>query len=146
MKNEKDLSWVEKLYLTQLLCDRLCYRTKALVVSTGEVINVSAVRVLNDHDKHENAVVAIVESDKGIEYRVENVRPYLRSLTTLTKGELDGLKFRTEFGCISEISEWPKLLHLDTSDYIKKGLAIEAPEDMPEYVSGMGTDSNTGLI
>ena len=139
MKKQKELAWVEKLHLTQLLCDRLCYRTKALIVTTGEVITVRGVRVLEDHDKHENAVVAIVESDKGVEYPVGVVRPYLRTFASLTKNELKGLDVRTEFGggMIEAISNWARMLHLDTSNYIKVGLAIEAPEDMEEYISGM---------
>lgn len=146
MKYKKELATLEKIYVAELLGERLCYRTKALVTTTDEIINVAGVILVNDFEKHGNAVIAHVFSDKGDVYQVGDVRPYLRSISTATKGELEGLQRRTEFGRMDDIlNEWHKLCHFDTSDYIKKGLAIEAPADMVEYQTGMG-DKENGII
>jgi hypothetical protein len=146
MKYKKELATVEKIYVAELLSERLRYRTKALITTTGEIINVAGVVLVNDFEKHEDAVIAHVFSDKGDVYQVGVVRPYLRSISTATKGELEGLQRRTEFGLMREIlNEWHKLCHFDSKDYIKKGLAIEAPANMVEYQTGMGNNEN-GLI
>lgn len=74
---------------------------------------------------------------KGISpIEIEYIKPYLRTMSSMTEEEYkelqdsywcgSGINQYTEFGCIDWLNEY----HFDYRGLIKKGLALEAPEEM----------------
>ena len=58
--------------------------------------------------------------------KVEDVKPYLRSIHNLTKEELEELEFLTDSDYVDYCNEH----HIDYRNLIPKGLALEAEEGM----------------
>ena len=95
---------------------------------------------LNPNDYHG---VAQVTSPKGIpwDYRIDCIKPYLRSYSSLTdseKEEYEELKEDLESGEIKpwkclKFLEWCYKHHLDINDLIPMGLALEALEGMYNF-------------
>lgn len=88
--------------------------------------------------------VAQVISPRGIpwDFRIDCIKPYLRSYSSLTdseKEEYEELKEDLESGEIKpwkclKFLEWCYKHHLDINDLIETGLAIEAPDGMYDIV------------
>ena len=119
----KDMTQDKDLLLKDL-CARLPY---------GVMIRIP--ELFHPHIKITEKLVTINDlwnfNDSGI--YIENVRPYLRSLSSMTKDEkreyqaffnYDGID------CPEEYIDWLNAHHFDYRGLIEKGLALEAPEDM----------------
>ena len=63
-----------------------------------------------------------------------DIRPYLRSLSSMTEEERKGYKHLVAFSGSSDgaanFIDWLNAHHFDHRHLIEKGLALEAPEDM----------------
>lgn len=119
---------IELIYMIDLIADRLAYHTKAIVVKTDKIIEIAGLRVLNDYDKHENAVCAIVTDTEGIKYPIGEIMPYLRSLNKMTPGEMERFLHYQRLGNRDEMEYFYKQVHLDNKNYIKNGYALEYDE------------------
>lgn len=112
------------------LCARLPY---------GVIIN-----VYNEYSgtmKDEKLNVFYIDSTYNIEYN--KLRPYLRSMSSMTEKEIKELKRISRTITIPGVGDWDKWLtinpifvdylnshHLDWRGLISKGLALEAPKEM----------------
>lgn len=69
-------------------------------------------------------------------YKIEDIKPYLRPMSSMTEEEKKELNNVLEFqyysddSCMCESTDWLNKHHFDYRGLIKKGLALEAPKDM----------------
>lgn len=64
------------------------------------------------------------------------IKPYLRSLSSMTNAERD--RMRKDINKTHEdITDWLDKYHFDYRGLIKKGLALEAPENMYKHFGDM---------
>lgn len=77
-----------------------------------------------------------ISTDRGINYPLRLVKPYLRQMPDIQDpllNELDDLIANKKFYEITTISQdWYNKHHFDYRGLIEKGLALEAPEGMYE--------------
>lgn len=85
-------------------------------------------------------VLTKIVSCSGSDRRVDYVKPYLRSMSSMTEEEKKELNSILEFqyysddSCMCESTDWLNAHHFDYRGLIEKGLALEAPKDMYKTV------------
>ena len=132
MKNE------EKELLIKFLCKMLPYWVKVKVeTNDGNGNEIKDDGVLNSVFIDEYGMVYICID--GAEYELNDVKPYLRTMSSMTKEEkaiysnykivVRGLGIVFEYN-LDFVTEWLLKHHFDYLGLIEKGLAIEAPEGM----------------
>ncbi len=124
----------EKQLLLKDLCGRLLYGIIASVRGSDEEFQHFHILGVKDGKVWvRNDILHVDNFDD-----VEVIKPYLRSMSSMTKDEY---KEYDEFEFISashfahgieagELTDWLNAHHFDYRGLIEKGLAIEAPEDM----------------
>lgn len=128
----------KQLLLTDL-CGRLPYGVKYVRDSWNYELDeeMSVVEVLEDIDRE-----GYINNTKV--YQVDDIKPYLRPLSSMTKNEYEEFKKldkRSMYRCTVldnidlwfdkwEIIEWFNTHHFDYRGLIEKGLALEASNDM----------------
>ena len=144
----------EKELLIRDLCGRLPYGIKVCArFNTGNPYTANVTAISADRD-----YIQIRQNDLHpyTSSSVEDIRPYLRPMSSMTKEEFLGLTLITELqhnqlelvdwwnGCktlefyLSEIPhyrvikvfDWLNIYHFDYRGLIEKGLALKAPEGM----------------
>ena len=85
-------------------------------------------------DLYTNTVNLDIPKDDDAKVYIDNVKPYLRPMSSMTEEEeseylkiVDGF---LNFENAPRVVDWLNTHHFDYRDLIEKGLAIEAPEDM----------------
>ena len=151
--NTKMMKQEDKELLLKDLCARLPYGVKVENTSFSEPqIHTLFGRVSDD----EFLMLETYKSVGGEDYRrvtddvhytgyLENIKPYLRPMSSMTEGEI--LEFIRIGDSILRIGEkksicilslkqmdWLNAHHFDYRGLIEKGLALEAPEDMYKTV------------
>ncbi len=75
-----------------------------------------------------------ISTDRGINYPLRLVKPYLRKMSSMTEEEKNEYFDRTMTIDIvqtsKEVIDWLNAHHFDYRGLIEKGLALEAPEGM----------------
>ena len=113
----------EKSLLLKDLCSRLPYGVKLKHIPSGEdtVLEMIGCGVI-DGDIHD---------------LVENFRPYLRPISSMTEEEKKELgriscegNIEHKYGIFYRSQDYLNLIHVDYRGLIDKGLALEAPEEM----------------
>lgn len=61
---------------------------------------------------------------------IEGIKPYLRSMSSMTEGEKDTYDTLTMCNAPWVVNDWLNAHHFDYRGLIEKGLALEAPEGM----------------
>ena len=130
-----------KMLLLKDLCARLPYGVKFLRESWNYEWDqeTSVIEVLEDIDKD-----GYINNTKV--YTIEDIKPYLRSLSSMTEEEKHKLlKFGAitclkngevidvscvGFGRHADVQDYLNTCHFDYRGLIKKGIAIEAPKGM----------------
>lgn len=141
----------DKELLKKVICSMLPYGVKGKVETTdGNGKDIKDDGVLNNVFINEYGKVYICI--EGMEYELDDFKPYLRTMSSMTVVERkdlrrltdaisiynDGLEFESHDGyndyigyCFcSEIVDWLNAHHFDYSGLIPMGLALEAPEGM----------------
>ena len=125
----------EKNLLLKDICARLPYKIKLgfensdlILVPTDFNIYTMQLSTNQIYPKVDRAVIGHI-------YNVWNYRPYLRSMSSMTKEEaceLYTIRKSTQMTYSIEPKEldWLNAHHFDYRGLIKKGLALEAPEGM----------------
>lgn len=116
----------EKELLLKDLCARLCYGVK-FGIGLGKLGKYDLVEINTKKGK--------VLFGHGLYTDLETCRPYLRPMSSMTEEEKEDYNSKFEGRDFSwEIyygsTDWLNAHHFDYRDLIKKGLALEAPEDM----------------
>lgn len=127
----------EKQLLTNVICAGLQYGLKAQVWAywSGDYFDEELVGI--DLDEGDVLVVAL----PGDRCEIEKVKPYLRSMSSMTGEEKkeyitllantqESLHYIPDEKPMVEFVGWLNEHHLDYHNLIEKGLALEAPEDM----------------
>lgn len=128
----------EKELLLKDLCWRLPYGVKGKVETTdGNGKEIKDEGVLNSVFINEYGATYICI--EGMEYELEDVKLYLRPMSSMTKEEkaiysnykivVRGLGIVFEYN-LDFVTEWLLKHHFDYRGLIEKGLALEAPEGM----------------
>ena len=122
----------DKELLLKDLCARLHYEVKVEI----DGYNIGILKGI-DGD--------IISTDRGINYPLRLVKPYLRPMSSMTKEEIVELQklnsglvwtkdiLRDEILGVRYLPgaiDWLNSHHFDYRDLIEKGLALEAPEGM----------------
>ena len=124
----------EKQLLFKDLCARLPYGVKCSCTWSHEVPNgtTGCIQELSTFLIDEIEIMDNPEYD----CQICDVKPYLRSMSSMTKTEKDdfGVPFTSE-GLVTlsdtvECMDWLNEHHFDYRGLIEKGLALEAPEGM----------------
>lgn len=125
----------EKQLLMQDLCARLPYKVKGMVETTdGNGKEIKDEGVLNSVfiSDYGTAYICI----EGMEYLLDDFKPYLRLLPKMTKKEkkeYDKLRmsfYKNAKDASLVLIDWLNAHHFDHRSLIEKGLALEAPEGM----------------
>lgn len=128
----------EKQILHKDLCARLPYGVQ---VSINDKIittlkNLKVTHFYNDTNIVQDTFVQVDISDGNDWVDITNIKPYLRSMSSMTEEEKEdfGVPFTSE-GLVTladtvECMDWLNAHHFDYRNLIKKGLALEAPEGM----------------
>ena len=114
----------EKQLLLIDLCARLPYGVRMNVIRSNVIEVATYISPLNDE---------IWVNDAGAYVDVEEVRPYLRPMSSMTKEEREDLwPLLKTLGITADVKRWDWLSahHFDYRGLIEKGLALEAPEGM----------------
>lgn len=119
----------EKQLLLQDICARLPYGVKATTTANGW----RDVYVVSGYNNDRIYLDCPVYDEGDDEWLIESVKPYLRSMESMTKEEkeeyniiIDAL-FDTG---ISYLNDWLNSHHFDYRGLIPKSLALPAPEGM----------------
>lgn len=119
----------EKQLLLQDICARLPYGVKATTTSNGW----RDVYVVSGYNDDRIYMDCPVYDEGDDEWLIESVKPYLRSMESMTKEEKEEYNIIVDalFDTgISYLNDWLNSHHFDYRGLIPKGLAIEAPEGM----------------
>lgn len=124
----------DKELLLKDICTRLPYNVEMHI--KGEYKTPRTIFSIHIEDK-------TVGYFKGLQYNeelIENIKPYLRPMSSMNKKEylilndLIDYVFQSTYESIhyniDTLNEWLNVNHFDYHDLIKKGLALEAPEGM----------------
>ena len=122
----------EKELLLKDLCARLSYGVKCTTKSTCwngiyEIIGYKDERIYLDCPQYD-------EGDD--EWLIENIKPYLRPKSSMSKEEKKFLNNILEYqycsddSCMCEASDYLNSIHVDYRGLIPMGLALPAPEGM----------------
>lgn len=124
----------------KLLLKDLCYRSPYNVIIY--IIGIGN-KVLNYIDLEDEFVNCAP---------LETIRPYLRSMSSMTKEEYKEYRYlylplplKSEFDEIHKKIDWLNRHHFDYRGLIEKGLALEAPEGMYN-ISGLRVRLKSGEI
>ena len=115
----------DKKLLLKDLCARLPYGVVKIKIGDYSDYILQAISPIKDKP----ILVKLTENDKDylVHVSLENVKPYLRSLSSMTGEE------RVELSLYEnpiQITDFYYSHHLDGRYMIEKGLALEAPKDM----------------
>lgn len=131
----------EKQLLLQDLCARLPYGVKATTTSNGW----NGVYTITGYVNYRIYLDCPVYDKGDDEWLVENIKPHLRSMSTMTESEMEELRelcggivwkkdiLHDEVLDIyyrHDALDWLLKHHFDTRGLIGMGLALEAPEGM----------------
>lgn len=117
----------------QLLLKDLCMRIQC---RTFVYLNPGA------YNKPETCILTGIDGDQiylnvdSDPFGINNIRPYLRPMSSMTKGEGEEYELLidcsdyTYFKTSDKVIDWLNEHHFDFRGLIEKGLALEAPEDM----------------
>ena len=133
----------EKQLLLKDLCARLPYKVRVAVVDIDGEILKKPVFLLRGgwYEEYHNGEYMFITSYYGTAYKAEEIRPYLRPMSSMTEEEAN------EFETISEglftneapeqiwgeVIDWLNAHHFDHRGLIPKGLAIEVTEENNPY-------------
>ena len=133
----------EKELLVKDLCARLPYGIMCRIDHDPEGeydIIIDDERFIDDRIVsvcHENEQIFVYD-DEDYPYSPEEIRPYLRQLSSMTEEEKKQYQALTPIVEVvfeddaSRLVDWLNAHHFDYRGLIKKGLALEAPEGMYE--------------
>ena len=123
----------EKELLLKDLCARLPYGVK---IDCGTKLQFYVLQCIfvDAEDGHVD-----IMNDYGLTYEIEDVKPYLRPMSSMTEEEVD--EYNDLCACntpfpgiveerVAEFMDWLNAHHFDFRNFIEKGLALEAPKDM----------------
>ena len=135
----------DKQLLTKVLCELLPYGIKCCArYNTGSRYNTNIVTIIPENG-------TIVTRQNELHYQqsslIEDCRPYLRPISSMTKEEVkeweqllnynlsDGNEMMVTVFVedIPDYIDWFNKYHFDYRGLIEKELALEAPEDMYNY-------------
>ncbi len=127
----------DKQLLLKDLCARLPYKVE---VYYSETVPISTLKTINS-EKGTCIVYDHSQWDRNSKFHIEEIKPYLRSMSSMTEEELVDYKSLEKqcevlptFAYISVskcvIFDWLNAHHFDYRGLIEKGLAIEAPKGM----------------
>jgi hypothetical protein len=131
----------EKQLLLKDLCARLPYGIMCRIDHDPEGeydIGIDDERFIDDRIVsvcHENEQIFVYE-DEDYPYSPEEIRPYLRPMSSMTEEEKKQYQVLTPIVEVvfeddaSKLIDWLNANHFDYRGLIKKGLALEAPEGM----------------
>ena len=113
------------------LCSRLPYEVKVHI--KGEYKTPRKIYTIYKEDK----TITYFKGLDCFEENIENVKPYLRPLSSMTKEEktlMAAICLKNAIGnvewAVSELSDFYNSRHFDYRGLIPMGLALEAPKDM----------------
>jgi hypothetical protein len=117
----------DKELLLKDLCARLPY---GVHLFTNSKHHIRLLTISNDIDYNEQYWV------NGL-YDIDEVKPYLRLMSSMTEEEENEYAFLLNDGgwgvseeLVTNIIDWLNAHHFDYRGFIEKGLALEAPEGM----------------
>ena len=122
----------DKQLLLKDLCGMLPYKIKVNVPRNGSILTVYSIIDFNK-------VYLKVDDEalRGWSEEVEEVKPYLRPMSSMTEEERKHFESKCCWGkwesgpiITLEAADWLNENHLDYRGLIEKGLALEAPEGM----------------
>ena len=122
MNKDKDLLFKD-------LCARLPYK---LICEIDDRIRLDDDEISLPYNK----ILSVNILVPFIEHNDFYIKPYLRSMSSMTEKEKKELNYILEFqyyaddSCMCESTDWLNAHHFDYRGLIDKGLAIEAPEGM----------------
>lgn len=115
----------------RLLLKDLCARLPYRVIAHASEINKNG--TITDVNISYNMVNLTIDNDSGKYELVPlfDIKPYLRPMSNMTTKELEEYNelFNSSFDAWTYV-DWMNEHHFDYRGLIKKGLALEAPEDM----------------
>ena len=126
----------DKLQLVKELCARITYGVNVYWNGEHNIVKLYKVKLYGTTpDDYVFSGLGQPEPDYEYDMRLNDIKPYLRSLSTMTKEEA---KWCDPFynyegvdeNVISEYIDWMYSHHFDINKLIERGLAVEAPEDM----------------
>lgn len=116
----------EKQLLLKDLCGRLPYVTYYDLSYYGHKTQA----VLQEFIATKEPLKSLVKVNTVVEpIPYENIKPYLRSMSSMTEDEEDELN-NIRMGNYGEDVDWLNANHFDYRELIEKGIALEAPEGM----------------
>ena len=127
----------DKELLLKDLSARLPYWV--MVLNTSEGANEVCVldSVLTSIKYKENLFVGLTTPDDSMMTGIEMVKPYLRSMDSMTEEEKEEYEmlqtypgFKTNHTDLTDMYDWLNAHHFDYRGLIEKGLALEAKEGM----------------
>lgn len=127
----------EKELLLKDLCARLPYQIKVAVVDFDGTIYKRPVTLLRGgwYNEYHDGEYMFITSYYGIAHKAEEIRPYLRSVSSMTEEEKkdlyameDKMSFSKNCSYSPDRFDWYIKHHFDFRGLIEKGLALEAPE------------------
>ena len=125
----------DKQLLLKDLCARLPYEVK--ILQGGVIIEtLQSICKVGDNDYTVNPIT----NDMYNGFYIEQVKPYLRPMSSMTKGEekeyselwdlQDRFPTDADIRFKIDVFDWLNAHHFDYRGLIEKGLALEAPEGM----------------
>lgn len=133
MKNE------EKVLLLKDIFARLPYGVKVAVVDFDGTINKRPVTLLRGgwYEEYENGEYMCITSYYGIAHKAEDIRPYLRPMSSMTEEERkelfeieDNMQFHSNSIYSPDRFDFYTRKHFDYRGLIPMGLALEAEKGM----------------
>ena len=118
-----------KELLLKDLCARLPYEVKVKIKSYDKPVTLQCIT-------NNNSSYFKIE-EIGYDFRTweEDIKPYLRPMSSMTKEERKEYERFSHFsiGFAPILMDWIYSHHLDCCGLIEKGLALEAPKDMYKF-------------
>jgi len=123
----------EKSLLLKDLCARLPYGVILNIVNEDSAVAYGTFVGMTRSQKHSCLIYEDLICIEGVltPFRLEEVKPYLRPMSSMTEEEeftLNETRCYTQFTL--ESYDWLNAHHFDYRGLLEKGLALEAPEDM----------------
>lgn len=135
---------MDKIYVVKEICRRLPWGIYAWCVTDGKVIEIRGVRMVRDEKRGMDSIYAYIEGEDGSAYKVDEVRPYLKSFERMNEGErkkFDEMFLESRMLCgmvtENEMDEFFIRMGIDDRGMIKNGLFLEAPEEFTKYVNNI---------
>ena len=136
----------EKELLLKVLCEMLPHKVRCNCVNGlgGGKTDKGVLKYIGNCNGVISNYYEDIPIDSGfvnnVFYPIENIKPYLRSITSMTKKEkkeYDKLRmsfYKNAKDASLVLVDWLNEHHFDQRGLIEKGLALEAPEGMYEIV------------